>query len=68
MKRAFSRRPTCPTCGQKMVPIVYGLPGPELFERAERGEIILGGCMPEPTRWGCAHCRPTQPTDEETEP
>jgi hypothetical protein len=25
---------------------VYGLPSPELFEAAERGEIILGGCCP----------------------
>ncbi|HEX4903960.1 MAG TPA: hypothetical protein VFU93_00820 [Acidimicrobiales bacterium] len=26
------------------VPIVYGLPGPELFEEADRGAVILGGC------------------------
>jgi len=51
-----------------MAPVVYGLPGPELWERAERGEVILGGCVPEPVRWACAHCRSTQLTDEGTEP
>ena len=34
----------CPTCGEAGVPIVYGLPGPELVEEADRGAIILGGC------------------------
>ena len=34
----------CPTCSAGLTPIVYGLPGPELFEAAERGEIQLGGC------------------------
>lgn len=35
----------CPKCrSEKVVPIVYGLPGPEMFEAAERGEISLGGC------------------------
>jgi hypothetical protein len=36
--------PACPTCGEAAVPIVYGLPGPELVEEAERGEVVLGGC------------------------
>jgi len=34
----------CPTCGAKMIPIVYGYPTVELFEAAERGEVFLGGC------------------------
>lgn len=25
--------------------IVYGMPGPELFEAAERGEVLIGGCV-----------------------
>ena len=50
--------PTCENCGQKMVPIVYGFPMPELFEKAKKGEVILGGCEisfnnPE---WGCSKC------------
>lgn len=36
----------CPACGeQTLVPIVYGMPGYELFEAAERGEVRLGGCI-----------------------
>jgi hypothetical protein len=36
----------CPECRVKLkaVPIVYGLPAPELTERAKRGEVVLGGC------------------------
>lgn len=49
----------CPHCGSKAaVQIVYGLPGPELFERAKRGEVILAGCIVgtnDPT-WGCLEC------------
>jgi hypothetical protein len=30
------------------MPIVYGLPGPELFEASMRGEVALGGCCIEP--------------------
>lgn len=35
----------CPECHGRVVPIAYGFPGPEMFEAAERGEIVLGGCM-----------------------
>ncbi|MEQ9617581.1 MAG: hypothetical protein RIG61_00210 [Deltaproteobacteria bacterium] len=35
----------CPECGSEdVVPIVYGLPTPDTFESAGRGEIRLGGC------------------------
>lgn len=35
----------CPTCKSgKLVPIVYGMPGRELIEQSNRGEIKLGGC------------------------
>jgi DNA-directed RNA polymerase subunit RPC12/RpoP len=37
---------SCPSCGSdRVVEIVYGLPAPELAERAKRGEVALGGCM-----------------------
>lgn len=36
---------TCPVCGSGSLPIVYGLPGYELMEAAERGEVALGGCL-----------------------
>jgi hypothetical protein len=48
--------PTCPTCGAPGVLIIYGMPGPELFEAAERGEVLIGGCVitgDDPTH-GCA--------------
>jgi poly(ADP-ribose) glycohydrolase ARH3 len=36
----------CPACGaMTLVSIVYGMPGHELFEAAERGEVVLGGCI-----------------------
>lgn len=44
----------CAQCGGPLVRIVYGFPGPEMWDAAERGEIVLGGCVmspfPEPTR------------------
>jgi len=40
------RRRRCPRCGELgAVPVIYGLPSGDLFERAERGEVILGGCF-----------------------
>jgi len=37
---------TCPSCAKgKLVPIVYGLPMEDLMEQAQRGEVILGGCV-----------------------
>lgn len=37
----------CGTCQavRATVPIVFGLPGNELMEEAQRGEVVLGGCM-----------------------
>ncbi|OLT30759.1 hypothetical protein BJF79_38230 [Actinomadura sp. CNU-125] len=49
----------CPHCGGGApIPIVYGLPGPDLFEEAERGEVALGGCVVWEGRplWHCSAC------------
>ena len=57
----------CKKCGHKsVVNIVYGYPSNELFERAERKEVVLGGCCisidpTNPTRnldpeWECTEC------------
>jgi hypothetical protein len=35
----------CPVCGATGVPIVYGLPGADLIEQEDRGEVALGGCV-----------------------
>ena len=40
-----------------IVPIVYGRPmGGEAFEKAARGEIVLGGCIVGPTAGVCPYC------------
>lgn len=53
----MNRRYLCPECEQKAaVRIVYGFPSESLFKKANRGEVVLGGCMQEinaPNR----HCR-----------
>ncbi len=49
----------CGECGSHdVVPIVYGLPGPELIEQAEAGEVVLGGCVVEDGSpvWHCNGC------------
>lgn len=53
-------KPKCRVCGARMIPIVYGLPGPGLMRKAEQGKVSLGGCCisgdgtdPE---WECPKC------------
>ena len=39
------RKPVkCRHCGGKVAPVLYGEPGPEMMEAADRGEVVLGGC------------------------
>ena len=47
----------CPICSKKeLIPIVYGFPGPELFEESEKGLVKLGGCcLPHPYYQGIIH-------------
>lgn len=37
---------SCPYCGQsdQVIPVFYGYPSDEMFMKAERGEVFLGGC------------------------
>lgn len=42
-EQASPRR--CRRCDGEVVPIAYGFPGAGMWEAAERGEIVLGGCM-----------------------
>ncbi len=46
----------CPACGATCVEIVYGKPGAALIERAEAGEVFLGGCDLREERWHCPAC------------
>ena len=41
------KRPNCPICGEndQVIPIIYGMPAPELFEKEEVGKVRLGGCI-----------------------
>jgi hypothetical protein len=43
----------CELCGEPLLHVVYGFPGGELIELAERGLVILGGCMPGGPRFRC---------------
>lgn len=49
----------CPTCGKKLLNIVYGMPDTETIERAKREELFLGGCMVEDNqpKYHCNNCR-----------
>jgi hypothetical protein len=51
--------PECPDChSDDVVPILYGYPSTQAYEAAARGELLLGGCILEPTnpRWSCRSC------------
>jgi hypothetical protein len=53
------KRPPCPKCqSEKIVPIVYGLPRYEFFEKAKADEFILGGCTiyEDSPQWHCKEC------------
>ena len=50
----------CPKCSKgSIVPIRYGMPGNDMWEEKERGEIILGGCVIE-ERAPDHHCNDCQ--------
>ena len=56
--------PPCPACGSTdAVEIVYGLPGGDLAEAADRGDVVLGGCMvgPESPDYECRSCQSPLP-------
>lgn len=50
------KKPRCPICGKAGKPILFGMPTPETMAKAERGEIVLGGCVIEKNNpsWQCA--------------
>jgi hypothetical protein len=57
----LTNRPVCPRCGAEppdVLPIRYGLPGEEMFERSLAGEFELGGCVidDKSPRWSCRRC------------
>lgn len=57
-KAVGMRGSMCERCGEAMLAIAYGYPGPGMMEAGERGEIALGGCVvyDEAPRWRCPAC------------
>jgi len=58
----------CPRCGDEAVRIAYGLPTGRTFAAAERGEIVLGGCLitgqdPDRAYLSCHHHWRSSTTD-----
>lgn len=56
----------CNTCNTEMIPFAYGFPNTELFDKADAGEVILGGCMVgeyRPTHY-CQVCQEQYPANE----
>ena len=54
-----TKRPPCPKCqSKKIVPIQYGMPSMEMYEKSKLGKFVLGGCCisDESTKWHCLDC------------
>jgi hypothetical protein len=50
---------SCSSCKSKnIIPIEYGLPGPEMVRAAEKKEIYIGGCLISDSNpeWHCNNC------------
>ena len=47
------RDETCPDCGGKVLPVLYGMPGEDATKASQRGELIIGGCMLEDVAFRC---------------
>jgi len=47
----------CPLChkNDKVIPIIYGEPTSQIMEKAEKGEVKLGGCVMSKSnaKWYC---------------
>ena len=54
-------------CKNYSFTLVYGRPTAEMQERAERGEIILGGCIPKEYNYQCRDCESFYFEDDEDE-
>ena len=47
----------CPTCGQGLVNVIYGVPSNKLIELAKTDEIVLGGTPSGPRpEYYCTNC------------
>ena len=50
---------TCPKCGSKLIPIIYGFPNEILMEQYKAGEVELGGCVisSDDNNMHCPNCK-----------
>lgn len=64
MNSKAERPPNCPECGDTMVPVIYGMPDPEIVELIQQGKIRSMGCTvtPDGPKWACNTCDPPFPT------
>jgi len=55
------KKPQCPKCksNKNTIPILYGLPTGEGFDKADRGELKIGGCVvrEDNPEWHCKRCK-----------
>ncbi|WP_344240659.1 hypothetical protein [Kribbella hippodromi] len=59
--------PACPTCGERGIPILYGLPTAIAREAAAAGKVRLFGCVvpAEPDQWICAELHTWRSDDDD---
>jgi hypothetical protein len=58
-KKGTKKKRECPSCNSEhVIPIVYGYPGADLAEQAEKGLVELGGCCVDDNNpnWKCKVC------------
>lgn len=57
----------CKLCNSVLLEVVYGLPTPEMIEKAKRDEVVLGGYYKPfgPTHY-CLQCQEEFRFDEDT--
>jgi hypothetical protein len=54
------QKPKCPKCksSKAVIPIIYGMPPPDIEEKARKRKLVIGGCVfgeGVPT-WHCKAC------------
>ena len=61
----------CAACGATItpIPIIYGMPGGDLFAESEAGRVRLGGCVvtDDDPEWACPECQEPNFDDGERE-
>ena len=54
----------CEWCNQDMVPIIYGHPNGEMYRKADRKQIVIGGVASGEAEWYCFKCMETYPQSD----